>query len=639
MEDQINDNDPYERDQQRLLKLLDELSSDQEEDPFADSEGEYGSDKNYEQSSSESDESVSSSYSDIPTVSRNKRFTRSNKKSSIPEETNQQTASDSSEPSPDDGIISPEVSLPRMSTPVLSNDDSWECTTAPIPDFSFDENSNRLKLSIGPDSTVMEIFESLFTPNILDYIVECSNNYGLALMNTNRPKTRYSREARFRPISNEEMKKFLGLCLLQGQISSKNMRRYFSYSDALYFHPVFSYTMSCRRFEQILRVLCCSPVNSKGKHKIELLINMLISQFQNAYGPSKELSIDESLLHFRGRLKFRVYIKNKKSRYGLKFFELTTSDGYLLNMELYSGPIEEKDESDNTKTEAVVMRLMKPYLMKGHELFMDNYYNSFELSEKLLKCKTHTNGTLRSNRKSNPKDLVRRKLKKGEHFWLRRKQVYVSKWREKRDVLVITTRNHPRMISVRNRYGKEKMKPIEVSTYNDHMSGVDRCDQMTATYSSPRKTIRWYKKVFFHLLDVTVWNAFYLTRKFCKGNSRKYRFLNFRDDLIKRLIQLPGDVEAKHLIRRQKHDNRRPEQASYGTEHVIPGPSTGGHWPEKNPGEPTPKSKKKKVFLKCRLCTSKKIRKETSYRCKGCAEKPPLCPDCFQEWHELKKSN
>lgn len=96
-------------------------------------------------------------------------------------------------------------------------------------------------------------------------------------------------------------------------------------------------------------------------------------------------------------------------------------------MELYSGPAEDK-ESDNTKTEAVVMRLMKPYyLMKGLELYMDNYYNSYELSEKLLSFKTHTNGTLRSNRKSNPKDLIKKKLKKGEHFWVRKKQVYVSK--------------------------------------------------------------------------------------------------------------------------------------------------------------------------------------------------------------------
>ncbi|KAF2898232.1 hypothetical protein ILUMI_07943 [Ignelater luminosus] len=67
-------------------------------------------------------------------------------------------------------------------------------------------------------------------------------------------------------------------------------------------------------------------------------------------------------------------------------------------------------------------------------------------------------------------------------------------WRDKRDVLVITIRNHSRTISVNNRFGKEKNNPEEVATYNDHMSGIDRCDQMTATYATSHKTIRWYKK-------------------------------------------------------------------------------------------------------------------------------------------------
>nr|CAI5856081.1 unnamed protein product [Callosobruchus analis] len=49
---------------------------------------------------------------------------------------------------------------------------------------------------------------------------------------------------------------------------------------------------------------------------------------------------------------------------------------------------------------------------RRHELFMDNYYNSVELSEKLLNLKTHTNGTLRANRRGNLKQLVKRKLKK-----------------------------------------------------------------------------------------------------------------------------------------------------------------------------------------------------------------------------------
>jgi len=42
------------------------------------------------------------------------------------------------------------------------------------------------------------------------------------------------------------------------------------------------------------------------------------------------------------------------------------------------------------------------------------------------------------------------------------------------------------------------------------MSGIDRADQMVKYYSSPRKQSRWYKKVLFHLLDITVRNTFFI---------------------------------------------------------------------------------------------------------------------------------
>nr|CAI5851626.1 unnamed protein product [Callosobruchus analis] len=320
------------------------------------------------------------------------------------------------------------------------------------------------------------------------------------------------------------------------------------------------------------------------------------NDFQNAYGPNKELSLDESLLHFRGRLLFRVYIKGKKDKYGIKFIELATSDGYVLNIVMYSGA--EHKDVNMTKTTALVLRLLKPYLMKGHDVFMDNYYNSVELSEKLLNLRTHTNGTLRSNRRGNPKQLVKKKLKKGEHFWLRKKYVYISKWKDKRDVLMITTRNHPQLITSKNRFGKEKVKPEEVVVYNDHMSGIDRCDQMTSTYCSPRKTICWYKKVLFYLLDVAVWNSFYLYRKYCKENSKKYTFMQFGDILITALLKLPENAEGIHMVRKSKNDCRRFEsQQSMATEGSAIPEKNEDHWPEKIPGVPGPKSGKKSVFL------------------------------------------
>nr|CAH7748852.1 unnamed protein product [Callosobruchus chinensis] len=250
---------------------------------------------------------------------------------------------------------------------------------------------------------------------------------------------------------------------------------------------------------------------------------------------------------------------------------------------------------------------MKPFLMKGHELFMDNFYNSYQLSEKLLTLKTHTTGTLRSDRKDNPRELVNRKLKKGDHFWCRRKQVYVSKWRDKRDVLVITIRNHPRLITTKNRYGNEMIKPEEVVAYNrQELTDVIRCNQRILHREIPFDGIR--------------------------------RFLDFRDSIIQSFLKLQPDIEGRHLIRRHKHDNKRQENTLHEPAPTTNQISSEGHWPEKIPGHPSAKSNKKKVFLECRICTKNGLRRETAYRCKRCLNSPPLCPDCFEEWHRMQYS-
>ncbi|KAJ8953488.1 hypothetical protein NQ318_023609 [Aromia moschata] len=192
-----------------------------------------------------------------------------------------------------------------------------------------------------------------------------------------------------------------------------------------------------------------------------------------------------------------------------------------------------------SKTEALVLRILRPYLNKGHHIYMDNFYNSVPLSSKLLTYKTHTIGTLRANRRGNPGVVIKIKLRKGEHIW-RKKQnisVYVSKWKDKRDIYAITTGYQPRIVTVRNRYGVENVKPCEVDAYNQHMSGIDRSDQMMSYYSCPRKTIRWYKKVIFHLLDVAVWNAYFLYNN-AGVRTKRITFVDFREAIVKSLTQI-----------------------------------------------------------------------------------------------------
>lgn len=109
------------------------------------------------------------------------------------------------------------------------DDSEWEeDTTSDIPDFHFDQSTNCLKIDLNLNSTPREVFECIFTENILLHIVDCSNNYGQALTEKDRPKTKNSRNAQFRRITPDEIKKFFALCMLQEQIRTTNMRRFFS---------------------------------------------------------------------------------------------------------------------------------------------------------------------------------------------------------------------------------------------------------------------------------------------------------------------------------------------------------------------------------------------------------------------------
>lgn len=79
--------------------------------------------------------------------------------------------------------------------------------------------------------------------------------------------------------------------------------------------------MSGRRFEKLLRRFRVeyardNPLVGPMK-KVYSVFDMLIQKFHNLYFPDENLSLDESLLLHRGRLKWRQYIKNKKAKYGI----------------------------------------------------------------------------------------------------------------------------------------------------------------------------------------------------------------------------------------------------------------------------------------------------------------------------------
>ena len=74
---------------------------------------------------------------------------------------------------------------------------------------------------------------------------------------------------------------------------------------------------------------------------------------------------------------------------------------------------------------------------------------------------------------------------------------------------MITTGHTARTMPRARRGGTEQALPVSIDSYNKHMGGVDRLDQLIEPYdcTTTRKTVKWYRKLAMHLIQLTVLNA------------------------------------------------------------------------------------------------------------------------------------
>lgn len=557
---------------------LDEIS-DLEEDPFHSSD-ESEKDKDYEPGTSDN-----SSLSDSEL----------------------QTAMDSThieDNDDDDGDES------RDETGTPSEEQEWQSDDEDPPDIPFFANAG-ININMENNTAPIDFFHLLFPDELINIIVQETNRRAHQKETAPRTRSKIKKLNKWKDLTNDEFKKFLGLCCLGGNIQFPTMASRWSHKP-LYYHPIYSQTMPRNRFENILenlRFVDHSAADMTDRlYKIRPIMSAIQENIKKVLVPERNLSLDESMIPWRGRLSFRQYIKNKSHKYGLKLYVLTTHDGFVLNFVVYTGK-GTLATGESTHTEQVVKQLMKNYLDQGYWLYMDNFYNSVKLAEDMIKRKTYVTGTLRENRKGNPKELFKRKLKKSEAVYKRKGPVLVTNWKDKRCVRMISTGHRHAMVEVQTKRGN-KLKPICIADYNKYMSGIDRSDQMMAYYSTLKKTIRWYRKVFFHLVDLCIWDAYYLYKKV---KDDKCRLLSFREEIISSLIG-----SDKHMV---QHTAQKDQSQDTTLQHYL---------------EPIPDTaSNKNVMRRCKNCTKNNTRKQTRYLCPLCQDSPALCVHpCFRQWHE-----
>lgn len=117
--------------------------------------------------------------------------------------------------------------------------------------------------------------------------------------------------------------------------------------------------------------------------------------------------------------------------------------------------------------------------------------------------KTHLLGTIRKNRKGLPAHVTQKQIDKGQVIGKESLDgIVVGKWKDKREVYFLTTRDKIDMEATgkKDRNRQPIMKPSAIIKYNKAKQGVDISDQMASYFLPLRKTIRWFHKVAFELL-------------------------------------------------------------------------------------------------------------------------------------------
>ena len=121
----------------------------------------------------------------------------------------------------------------------------------------------------------------------------------------------------------------------------------------------------------------------------------------------------------------------------------------------------------------------------------------------------------------------------------------IVRWRDKRDIFLISTKHSAEMVQVRKK-NVVCDKPMVVVDHNRKKCALDLSDQMIA-YSTPhRRTLKWYIKLALELLlNTLISNAMILHRQ---ATNTKIKVSDFRMALAMQLTQCHSPEPSNILI-------------------------------------------------------------------------------------------
>jgi len=385
----------------------------------------------------------------------------------------------------------------------------------------------------------IEFFQLFFGDGIFEELCDLTDIH-YNQKHKSKHKKRDSHHRRWQKSDLSSMKCYFGILLYMGIVQKPTIGHYWRTSQ-LFGSKGISQLMNEEHWQDINSNLYFIDEEVKSDesdplYKIQPLIKHIISVSQEYYSPEKNLTIDESMIRFRGRSKFKVYMSLKPIRFGFKAYVLAeSSSGYMLNWKLHEGK--------KSTLKEIVEYLTSPYKERNHIIYMDRFYTTISVIERLHETGFGFYGAIMKRRaqvEPKVKSQVDSLEKHKSLFFVSsdRNKILII-WMDSKKVHIISSigdDSHSEIKRKRDKKGPESILascPNNIRTYSQHSRGVDLLDQMIGYYNLDLCSRKWYKPIVIHLLQIAVYNSYLLFRK---TTQKHFSFIKYQESIIRELI-------------------------------------------------------------------------------------------------------
>ena len=218
----------------------------------------------------------------------------------------------------------------------------WTGNLTPVNIPAFTEPTGAT-FQVPTSATEIDFFMQFYTDILLSEIVNETNRYA-SVATAKKPDPYWS------PVDIAELKAFLGLMVTLSVVPLPSHKLAWT-THRLFRHPAFGEAMTRARFEKILKYFHVGDVTSNpprgqpGHDKLCLVRSVMEQVLQKCisnYMPSKESSVDEALIAYKGRLSFKQYLPAKPTKFGVKVWvRADPNNGYVNEFDIYTGKSEQ----------------------------------------------------------------------------------------------------------------------------------------------------------------------------------------------------------------------------------------------------------------------------------------------------------